>query len=101
MILLNKHLKKDYVYNTMAEMFPHLYDSETGTQYRKICIYFDENGENIIVETDGLKMPEIVKAVDEFIKKESEKALKYLDRINKGQKRLENIIKTLNEAKGK
>ena len=100
MILLNQHLKKDYAYSSSYEMFPHLYDKETGRQYRKICIYFDETGENIIVQTDGLKMPEIVKAVEKFIKDESEKALKEQERLTKAQNRLTNILNTIKEAKG-
>jgi hypothetical protein len=102
MILLNQHLESGKTYKSDREMFPHLYD-DSGRKVAKMAIYFDESGENIIVEADiqtRAELREVRSETENFIKREKEKARERLRKIEQERARLENILKTLSEAEG-
>ena len=99
MILVNPHLKKDYVYKDFKEMFPHL---PKDSEYKRngFFAYMSDENKDIIIETN-INDSELLKLkTEEYIKIAIKSTASILDSYNTKIKQFEQTLKTLKEAMG-
>lgn len=98
MIYINKQLKKDYVYNSFKEMYPHL-DERTDRQ-NGFYAEFSEDSKSIFIETTITDGKELQKRLEKWldrVREITEKALidyqKSVDRCNERINTIKKVYK--------